>query len=102
MLLSRSWNTKHQNQRVDITHIFPHRLPTLNTSVEQDRRYQHIKSLYELYEENYKLQDMIQIYQEEISKLVIEKEKLLTEVTFLRQQLSFKTLGNDKTKKDPD
>tara|TARA_X000000368_G_scaffold389271_1_gene351483 strand:+ start:4737 stop:4949 length:213 start_codon:yes stop_codon:yes gene_type:complete len=70
--------------------------------VEQDRRYQHIKSLYELYEENYKLQDMIQIYQEEISKLVIEKEKLLTEVTFLRQQLSFKTLGNDETKKDPD
>jgi|TARA_B100001094_G_scaffold297892_1_gene321372 hypothetical protein len=70
--------------------------------VEQDRRYQNIKSLYELYEENYKLQDMIQIYQEEISKLVIEKEKLLTEVTFLRQQLSFKTLGNDETKKDPD
>lgn len=70
--------------------------------MEQDRRYQHIKSLYELYEENYKLQDMIQIYQEEISKLVIEKEKLLTEVTFLRQQLSFKTLGNDETKKDPD
>ena len=48
--------------------------------MEQDRRYQHIKSLYELYEENYKLQDMIQIYQEEISKLVIEKEKLLTEL----------------------
>ena len=70
--------------------------------MEQDRRYQHIKSLYGLYEENYKLQDMIQIYQEEIQKLVSEKDTLHKEVIFLRQQLKYKTLGNDETKKDPD
>ena len=70
--------------------------------MKEDPKYSEIKSLYELYEENYKLQDMIQIYQEEIQKLVIEKEELRKEVIFLRQQLSFKSFGNDETKKDPD
>tara|TARA_B100000405_G_scaffold300604_1_gene260545 strand:- start:1354 stop:1566 length:213 start_codon:yes stop_codon:yes gene_type:complete len=70
--------------------------------MKDNPKYSDIKSLYELYEENYKLQDMIQIYQEEIQKLVIEKENLHQEVIFLRQQLKYKTLGNDETKKDPD
>ena len=55
--------------------------------MKENPKYSDIKSLYELYEENYKLQDMIQIYQEEIQKLVIEKENLHKEVIFLRQQL---------------
>lgn len=70
--------------------------------MKEDPKYSEIKSLYELYEENYKLQDMIQIYQEEIQKLVLEKEELRKEVIFLRQQLNFKSFGNDETKKDPD
>ena len=65
--------------------------------MKENPKYSDIKSLYELYEENYKLQDMIQIYQEEIQKLVIEKENLHKEVIFLRQQLMYKTLGNDET-----
>jgi len=55
--------------------------------------FEEVKSLYELTEENYKLQDMIQIYQEEILKLEEEKEGLKAEVIFLRQQLEYKTLG---------
>lgn len=70
--------------------------------MELKPKYNDIKSLYELYEENYQLQDMIQIYQEEIQKLVSEKDTLHKEVIFLRQQLKYKTLGNDETKKDPD
>ena len=70
--------------------------------MEPNPKFNDIKSLYELYEENYQLQDMIQIYQEEMQNLVIEKESLHKEVMFLRQQLKYKTLGNDETKKDPD
>ena len=67
--------------------------------------FEEIKSLYELTEENYKLQDMIQIYQEEIVKLEQEKDVLKAEVVFLRQQLEYKTLGppihSQDIKKDP-
>jgi len=52
-----------------------------------------VPSWYELYEQNDKLESMIHIYQEEIVKLEEEKDKLKTEVVFLRKQLEYKTMG---------
>ena len=48
---------------------------------------------WELENENYKLQDMIIIYETEI-------EELKKEVLFLRAQLEYKSLGNHETLND--
>jgi|TARA_B100001996_G_scaffold85835_1_gene63410 hypothetical protein len=45
---------------------------------------------------NSKLENMIIIYQEEIKKLEEEKDELLQEVTFLKKQLEYKTMGKPK------
>ena len=45
---------------------------------------------------NSKLENMIIIYQEEIKKLEEEKDELLQEVTFLKEQLEYKTMGKPK------
>jgi len=52
-----------------------------------------IPSWHELYEQNDELESMIHIYQEEIVKLEEERDDLRTEVTFLRKQLEYKTMG---------
>ena len=40
-----------------------------------------------------KLESMIHIYQDEIKQLEEEKDVLIAEVIFLREQLEYKTLG---------
>ena len=55
--------------------------------------YNDIRPYHELISENERLESMIHIYQEEIVKLEEEKDKLKTEVVFLRKQLEYKTMG---------
>ena len=55
---------------------------------------------WELENENYKLQDMIIIYETEIEELKKEKKELKKEVLFLRAQLEYKSLGNHETLND--
>ena len=54
-----------------------------------------IKSWYELYEQNDKLEGMIIIYQQEIEKLELEKEELKEEILFLKQQLEVQSIEED-------
>ncbi len=54
-----------------------------------------IKSWYELYEQNDKLEGMIIIYQQEIEKLELEKEELKEEILFLKQQLEIQSTEED-------
>ena len=48
---------------------------------------------WDLENENLKLESMIHIYQDEIKQLEEEKDVLIQEVIFLREQLEYKTLG---------
>jgi hypothetical protein len=48
---------------------------------------------WELELKNEQLEQMIHIYQEEVEKLQLEKETLIQEVTFLKLQLEYKTMG---------
>ena len=48
---------------------------------------------WDLENQNLKLESMIHIYQEEIKQLEEEKDVLIAEVIFLREQLEYKTLG---------
>tara|TARA_B100000131_G_C18014295_1_gene571831 strand:- start:417 stop:602 length:186 start_codon:yes stop_codon:yes gene_type:complete len=48
---------------------------------------------WELELKNEQLEQMIHIYQEEVEKLQLEKETLIEEVTFLKLQLEYKTMG---------
>ena len=57
-----------------------------------------IKSWYELYEQNDKLEGMIIIYQQEIEKLELEKNELKEEILFLKQQLEIQTTDEDINK----
>ena len=57
-----------------------------------------IKSWYELYEQNDKLEGMIIIYQQEIEKLELEKEELKEEILFLKQQLEIQSTEEDINK----
>ncbi len=57
-----------------------------------------IKSWYELYEQNDKLEGMIIIYQQEIEKLELEKSELKEEILFLKQQLEIQTTDEDINK----
>ena len=41
-----------------------------------------------------RLEQMIIIYEQEIEQLKIEKKELKEEITFLRTQLEYKSLGN--------
>ncbi len=50
--------------------------------------------------ENYRLQDMIIIYETEIEELKKEKKELKREVLFLKAQLKYKSLGNHETEHD--
>ena len=55
---------------------------------------------WELENENFKLQDMITVYETEIEELKKEKKELKREVLFLKAQLKYKTLGNQETEHD--
>ena len=55
---------------------------------------------WELENANYKLQDMITVYETEIAELQKEKKELRQEVLFLKAQLEYKTLGNHETLND--
>ena len=57
-----------------------------------------IKSWYELYEQNDKLEGMIIIYQQEIQKLELEKNELKEEILFLKQQLEIQSTEEDINK----
>mgnify|MGYP001438547871 FL=1 len=57
---------------------------------------------WELENANYKLQDMITVYETEIAELQKEKKELKQEVLFLKAQLEYKTLGNHETEHDKD
>ena len=57
---------------------------------------------WELENANYKLQDMITVYETEIAELQKEKKELKQEVLFLKAQLEYKTLGNHETAHDKD
>ena len=57
---------------------------------------------WELENANYKLQDMITVYETEIAALQKEKKELKQEVLFLKAQLEYKTLGNHETEHDKD
>ena len=57
-----------------------------------------IKSWYELYEQNDKLEGMIIIYQQEIEKLELEKNELKEEILVLKQQLEIQTTEEDINK----
>ena len=57
-----------------------------------------IKSWYELYEQNDKLEGMIIIYQQEIENLELEKNELKEEILFLKQQLEIQTTEEDINK----
>tara|TARA_B100000427_G_scaffold310910_1_gene301074 strand:+ start:118 stop:297 length:180 start_codon:yes stop_codon:yes gene_type:complete len=57
---------------------------------------------WELENANYKLQDMITVYETEIAELQKEKKELRQEVLFLKAQLEYKTLGNHETEHDKD
>tara|TARA_X000000368_G_scaffold385224_1_gene344361 strand:- start:761 stop:943 length:183 start_codon:yes stop_codon:yes gene_type:complete len=48
---------------------------------------------WDLENQNLKLESMIHIYQDEIKQLEEEKDVLIAEVIFLREQLEYKTLG---------
>ena len=50
--------------------------------------------------ENFKLQDMITVYETEIEELKKEKKELKREVLFLKAQLKYKSLGNHETEHD--
>jgi len=52
---------------------------------------------WELENENFKLQDMITVYETEIEELKKEKKELKKEVLFLKAQLKYKSLGNHET-----
>ena len=41
-----------------------------------------------------RLEEMIILYEQEIEQLKIEKKELKQEITFLRTQLEYKSLGN--------
>ena len=41
-----------------------------------------------------RLEQMITLYEQEIEQLKIEKKELKREITFLRTQLEYKSLGN--------
>ena len=55
---------------------------------------------WELENENFKLQDMITVYETEIEELKKEKKELKREVLFLKAQLQYKSLGNHETEHD--
>ena len=55
---------------------------------------------WELENENFKLQDMITVYETEIEELKKEKKELKKEVLFLKAQLKYKSLGNHETLND--
>ena len=57
-----------------------------------------IKSWYELYEQNDKLEGMIIIYQQEIEKLELEKNELKEEILFLKQQIEIQSTEEDINK----
>ncbi len=57
---------------------------------------------WDLENENLKLESMIIIYQEEITKLEQEKDELKKEILFLRQQLQYKSVGKPNTYENPD
>ena len=56
---------------------------------------------WDLENENLKLERMIHIYQEEIEQLELEKDELKQEITFLKTQLNYLSMGNpmDEEKK---
>ena len=43
-----------------------------------------------------RLEEMIILYEQEIEQLKIEKKELKQEITFLKTQLEYKSLGNPK------
>ena len=52
------------------------------------------KSQWDLENDVLRLEQMIIIYEQEIEQLKIEKKELKEEITFLRTQLEYKSLGN--------
>ena len=55
--------------------------------------YNDIRPYHELISENERLESMIHIYQEEIDINIKKIDELKAEITFLRVQLEYKTLG---------
>ena len=55
--------------------------------------YNDIRTYHELISENERLESMIHIYQEEIDINIKKIDELKAEITFLREQLEYKTLG---------
>ena len=59
------------------------------------------KSQWDLENDVLRLEQMIIVYEQEIEQLKIEKKELKEEITFLRTQLEYKSLGNyDTLEKD--
>ena len=52
------------------------------------------KSQWDLENDVLRLEQMIIVYEQEIEQLKIEKKELKEEITFLRTQLEYKSLGN--------
>ena len=55
---------------------------------------QYPKPRWDLENDVLRLEQMIIIYEQEIEQLKIEKKELKEEITFLRTQLEYKSLGN--------
>ena len=55
---------------------------------------QYPKPRWDLVNDILRLEQMIILYEQEIEQLNIEKKELKREITFLRTQLEYKSLGN--------
>ena len=55
---------------------------------------QYPKPRWDLENDILRLEQMIILYEQEIEQLKIEKKELKREITFLRTQLEYKSLGN--------
>ena len=58
------------------------------------------KSQWDLENDVLRLEQMIIVYEQEIEQLKIEKKELKEEITFLRTQLEYKSLGNPNGMED--
>ena len=55
---------------------------------------------WDLENQNYKLQNMITVYEEHINTLEKENKKLKAQVVFLKEQLAYKTFGKPSIEDD--
>ena len=61
---------------------------------------QYPKPRWDLENDILRLEQMIILYEQEIEQLNIEKKELKQEITFLRTQLEYKSLGNPNGMED--